>query len=576
MTDRRIARLLEDQARQRPDDIAYTYIDYAVDPRGVAESLTWQQVYHRARVVASGLATCGSPGDRAAIVAHQGLDYVVAFLGAIHAGFIAVPLSVPQFGAHDERVSGALRDCCPVAILTTSTVVDGLMNYSAPEPGRPAPSVIEVDALNFDSTLIAQPTNVRGPKTAYLQYTSGSTRQPNGVIITHDNAVANVEQIHNDFLDGDAPRLTVVSWLPLFHDLGLVVGLFIPLVTGRPGVLFSPVAFMQKPGRWIKELASHTETLTAAPNFAFDLAARRTSDDDLTGLDLSDVRTIASGSERIHATTLRRFWERFIPFNLPAAAVRPAFGLAEATVYVVCSRSGHLPMITRFDYQKLCAGHAEVSGDDGIEMVGLGPPRSCLVRIVDPQTRMEASANKVGEIWLNGPNIATGYWRKAALSDDAFGASIVNAAPGTPAGPWLRTGDLGVMSDGELFVVGRIKDLLIVNGRNHYPDDIEVTISEITGGRVAAISVQDGQAEQLVVIAELKRRADQPDAEVAAVLRGLRREVTAAVATVHNLRLADLVLVSPGSIPITTSGKVRRAQCVDRYGQNAFRRLDAT
>lgn len=575
MTDRRIPGLLEDQVRQRPDDTAYTFVDYAVDPRGVAESLTWTQVHHRACVIAARLATCGSPGDRAAIVAPQGLDYVVAFLGTIQAGFIAVPLSVPQFGAHDERVSGALRDCSPVAILTTSAVVDGLMIYAAPQPGRRAPVVVEVDVLDFDSTATVKPLEVRGPRTAYLQYTSGSTRQPSGVMITHENTVANVEQIHADFLDGDAPRLTVVSWLPLFHDLGLVVGLFIPLLTGRPGVLFSPFAFMQKPGRWIKELASHTETLTAAPNFAFDLAARRTTDEDMAGLDLSDVRTIASGSERIHAATLRRFWDRFAPFNLPPAAVRPAFGLAEATVYVVCSLSGRLPTITRFDYQKLCAGRAEKSEEEGIEMVGLGPPRTCLVRIVDPQTRMEMPANLVGEIWLKGPNIATGYWRNGALSHDTFGASLVNAASGTPAGPWLRTGDLGVMSDGELFVVGRIKDLLIVNGRNHYPDDIEATVSEITGGRVAAISVQDGQAEQLVVIAELKRRTDPPD-EMAAALSGLRREVTAGVATVHNLRLADLVLVQPGSIPVTTSGKVRRATCVDRYQKNGFRRLDVT
>jgi long-chain fatty acid adenylase/transferase FadD26 len=575
MTGRPIPCLLEDLARDHPDDTAYTFVDYGVDPLGVAESLTWQQVHHRACIVADRLASCGSPGDRAAIVAHQGLDYVVAFLGAIQAGFIAVPLSVPQFGAHDERVSGALHDCSPVAILTTSAVVDGLLTYAAPQPGRAAPAIIEVDVLDVASAPTVRPVDVRGPKTAYLQYTSGSTRRPSGVMITHENAVANVHQIHADFLDGDAPNLTVVSWLPLFHDLGLVVGLFIPLVTGRPGVLFSPVAFMQKPGRWITLLASHPETLTAAPNFAFDLAARRTSDEELAGLDLSNVRTIASGSERIHATTLRRFWDRFVPFGLPATAVRPAFGLAEATVYVVCSLSRRLPTITRFDYQKLCAGHAEVSDEEGIEMVGLGPPRSCLVRIVDPHTDAEVPANMVGEVWLNGPNVATGYWRNAALSDDAFGASLVDATPGTPVGPWVRTGDLGVMSEGELFVVGRIKDMLIVNGRNHYPDDIEVTISEITGGRVAAISVQGGQSEQLVVIAELKRRADESDPEVAA-LRRLRRDVTAAVATVHNLRLADLVLVRQGSIPITTSGKVRRAHCLDRYQRSEFRRLDDT
>lgn len=569
MTQRRIPELLADLAQRQPDDTAYTYVDYEVDPLGRRESLTWSQLDKRAAVVAHRLSECGSAGDRAAIVAPQGLEYVVAFLGAIRAGFIAVPLSVPQFGAHDERVSGALQDCTPAAILTTSAVVDGLMTYAKPRPGQPAPKVIEVDALDFASPQQPPMPDATAPGTAYLQYTSGSTRQPSGVVITHDNAIANVEQIHTDFLDGDAPGLTVVSWLPLFHDLGLVVGLFIPLVTGRPGVLFSPIAFMQKPGRWIRELGSHTETLTAAPNFAFDLAARRTSDEDMAGLDLSNVRTIASGSERIHASTLRRFWDRFTPFNLPATAVRPAFGLAEATVYVVCSLSGRLPITTRFDYQKLCAGHAEQSGDEGIEMVGLGPPRSCLVRIVDPQTRVEKPANMVGEVWLKGPNIAMGYWRNAAMSDETFGAVIVNASPGTPAGPWLRTGDLGVMSGDELFIVGRIKDLLIVNGRNHYPDDIEATVTEVTGGRVAAISVEADDTEQLVVIADLKNRGATADE-----LRALKRQVSAAVSAVHNLRVADLVLVAPGAIPITTSGKVRRAACVERYLQDGFSRVD--
>jgi long chain fatty acid CoA FadD26 len=575
MTEKRIQGLLEELARRRPDDTAYTFVDFEVDPRGVAESLTWAQLYQRACVVAARLATCGSPGDRAAIVAPQGLDYVVAFLGAIQAGFIAVPLSVPQFGAHDERVSGALRDCSPVAILTTSAVVEGLMTYAKPAPGRPAPRVVEVDALDFVSPATLVGAGGRPPKAAYLQYTSGSTRQPSGVVITHENVIANVEQIRADVLEGGAPQLTIVSWLPLFHDLGLIVGLFIPLVAGRPAVFMSPTAFMQKPARWMRALASHTQTLTASPNFGFDLAAGRTSDEDLVGLNFDDVRAVVSGSERIHASTMRRFFERFSRHGLLSTAVRSAYGLAEATLYVVSSSAGEPPVTARFDYQKLCAGHAERSDGDGVEMVSVGPPRACLVRIVDPETRLENPAGMIGEIWLLGDNISAGYWHKAQLSADTFGAELANAATGTPVGPWLRSGDLGVLSDGELFIVGRIKDLLIVNGRNHYPDDVEATVREITGGRVAAISVQDGPTEQLVVIADLKRRGDRPD-EMAAALRGLRREVTAAVARAHNLRLADLVLVQPGSIPVTTSGKVRRASCAERYQQNDFRRLDVT
>ncbi len=577
MTASSIPGLLDDRVEQQADDIAYTFVDYEADPVGLAKSLTWAQVQHRARAVADTLSTCGSVGDRVAIVAPQGLDYVVGFLGAIQAGFIAVPLSVPQFGAHDERVSGALRDCAPSAVLTTSDVVEGLMSYAKPEAGRRAPRVIEVDALDFGSSPTVRPTSGRAaPKTAYLQYTSGSTRQPNGVVITHANALANVDQIMCDFFEaplGVPPNLTIVSWLPLFHDLGLIVNVILPMASGRPAVLMSPSSFLQKPARWIQLMATSGETLTAAPNFAFDLAARRTSDEDMAGLDLGDVKVMVNCSERIHASTLRRFTERFSRFNLASEALRASYGLAEATVYVVASSAGRPPVTLRFDYDKLVSGRAERDDSkSGVEAVGCGPPRSCAVRIVDSETRVENPAGTIGEIWLQGDNIASAYWRSAELSEYTFDAEIVNPSPGTVEGPWLRTGDLGVMVDGELFIMGRIKDLVIVNGRNHYPDDIEATIREITGGRVAAISVPDDSTERLVAIAELKQPTSTGN--VKHQLNGLKGEVTAAISRSHNLRLADLVVVPPGSIPITTSGKVRRASCVDRYAQDEFSRLD--
>ncbi len=575
MSERTVHGLLRDQALRQPDNAAYTYIDYDIDPVGLPESVTWAQLHQRVRVVADALASCGSVGERAAIVAPQGLDYIVAFLGAIQAGFIAVPLSVPQFGTPDERVSGALRDCSPAALLTTSAVVESMMSYAKPQPGRPAPRIIEVDALPLDSPLASADNSAeRESRTAYLQYTSGSTRSPSGVVITHENAIANVEQVIADVLNGEIPpHLTVVSWLPLFHDFGLVISLLLPLLSGRPAVLSNPTSFMQKPVRWLRSLAIHSQPFSGAPNFGFELAVRRASDDDMAGLDLSDVRVIVNGSERVHAPTLRRFYERFAPFNLPAAAVRTAYGLAEATLYVTASAVGNPPVVARFDQHELSVGHAERS-DDGIEMVSCGPPRSCMVRIVDPQTRTENPADMVGEVWLLGPNIADGYWHNAQLSNDTFGAELADASPGTPVGPWLRTGDLGVISEGELFVVSRIKDLLIVDGRNHYPDDIEATVREITGGRVAAIAAADGHTEKLVVIADVKKQAALPS-EATDALRALKREVTAAVSSTHSLRLSDLVLVSPGSIPVTTSGKVRRASCLDLYRREEFSRLDA-
>jgi long chain fatty acid CoA FadD26 len=580
--------ILADRARQQPDDVAYTFIDYDIDPAGYAESLTWAQVHHRVQVLAEELLRHGSKGDRAAILAPQGLEYIIAFYGAMAAGFIAVPLPVPAMGQLDERVNGALRDCQPVAVLTTSAVVHDVMNYVGTLPGGKPPAVIEVDALDFDSPRTVEVNVGPLPKTAYLQYTSGSTRAPAGVIMTHRNVIANVKQVFDDYMEhrgGIPPRdITMVSWLPFYHDMGLIQGVFASLLTpsedgglhGRPAMLMSPVAFLQKPARWIQQLATNSRAWSAAPNFAFELSVRRTTDADLEGMDLGGVLGIISGSERIHSATIRRFNERFAKFNMPTTTVRPSYGLAEATLYVISAPMGHTPSTVRFDYEKLAAGHAERCGTEaGTELVTYGAPRSSTVRIVDPETRTENPDGKVGEIWVHGDQVAMGYWRNPQQTERTFGGEMVSPSEGTPVGPWLRTGDLGVMSEGEMFIIGRIKDMLIVDGRNHYPDDIEATIQEITGGRVAAISVLDDTSEQLVAVVEMKKKGSS-EAEALDKLRAVKREVASAIKKTHSVRVADLVLVAPGSIPITTSGKIRRSACVDRYRLDEFSRLDIT
>jgi long-chain fatty acid adenylase/transferase FadD26 len=583
-----IPAVLAERARRQPKDIAYTFIDYEVDPAGFVESLTWSQLERRARNLARDLLLCGSVGDRAAILAPQGLDYIVAFFGAMQAGFIAVPLPAPQPGGYDERVSGALHDCSPAVILTTSAVVADVMPYADMRPGTSAPRVIEIDALDLESPRASDAPVGPYSKSAYLQYTSGSTRQPAGVVVTHRNVIANLDQIFSDYFEHRAkvppPDITFVSWLPFFHDMGIVQGVFAPLLVptavagetvGRPAVLISPVAFLQKPARWMQLLAVNSPSWSAAPNFAFELAARRTSDEDLARLDLGGVLGIISGSERIHAATIRRFTERFARFNLPADTLRPSYGLAEATLYVTSAPKGHAPARVHFGYGKLSAGYAKRSdGEGATELVNYGPPRVVTTRIVDPETRMENPAEKVGEIWVHGDNVASGYWRNPQRSQGTFGVELVDPSAGTPQEGWLRTGDLGVMSQGELFIIGRIKDLLIVGGRNHYPDDIEATVQEITGGRVAAISVADECTERLVAIAEVKKRG--PEDEARHRLQTVKRQVTSAISKSHSVRVADLVLVAPGSIPITTSGKVRRSACADRYRRDEFSRLDVT
>ena len=577
-----IPALLQERAHQQADTSAYTFIDYDVDPNGFAESLTWSEVYRRAVNVAEELRHCGSIGDRAAILAPQGLDYIVAFLGALQAGFIAVPLPVPLFGVLDDRVSSALRDCSPSVILTTSSAVDDIGNYARADGGDSAPSIIEIDSIDLDFPRAIESHRASYPSVAYLQYTSGSTGQPAGVVISHQNVISNFNQIASDYFPypGNVPpaQTTIVSWLPFYHDLGLMLGICAPLVIQRRAVLLSPVSFLQRPARWMQLLASNPRAFSSAPNLAFDLAVRRTSDHDMAGHDLGDVQAIQNGSERIHPATIARFSERFARFNLSESVIRPSYGLAEATVYVAASKAGQPPHTALFDYEQLSAGLAKPSesrAEGGTELVSYHLSGSPLVRIVNPETKTENAEGTVGEIWVHGENVAMGYWRNPTRTERTFGGRLATPTPGTPEGPWLRTGDLGVISGGNLFIMGRIKDLLVVYGRNHYPDDIEATIQEITKGRVAAISVPDERTEQLVAIAELKKRGGSDD-EHMQNLRAIKREVTSAISNSHGLRVADLVLVAPGSIPITTSGKVRRSACVDRYRHDEFERLDVS
>ncbi|PRC45229.1 acyl-CoA synthetase, partial [Mycobacterium sp. ITM-2017-0098] len=286
--------------------------------------------------------------------------------------------------------------------------------------------------------------------------------------------------------------------------------------------------------------------------------AARVSDADMAGCDLGDVLAIMSGAERVQPSTVARFTRRFAPFRLSDSVIRPSYGLAEATLYVATHAPGDAPTVVPFEPAKLSEGVAERSAT-GTALVSYGTPTSPEVRIVDPESRCEVSAGEIGEIWTRGDNVCLGYWNKPEETAHTFGGELAGAA----GEKWLRTGDLGFLSGGELFIVGRLKDLLIVRGRNHYPDDIEATVSAISGGRTAAISVEQDGTEQLVVVAEAKTDRD------------ITGDVTAAVANAHGLALTELVLVQRGSLPITTSGKIRRQKCVEQYLTHALTRLDA-
>lgn len=579
MQNASVVSLLRERAGLQPDEIAFRYTDYEHDWAGITETLTWAQLYQRTLNVAHEVRRHGAVGDRAVILAPQGLPYIVAFLGAMQAGLIAVPLSVPAVGTHDERVSAVLADTTPTVVLTTSAVAGTVTEYLQLPGSTTVPAVVEVDALDLDGASAPSIRLSGAPGTAYLQYTSGSTRLPAGVMISHRNLHVNFQQLMAAYFvefNGVPPReAAAVSWLPFYHDMGLVLGVIAPIMGGYRGDLTSPVAFLQRPARWIHAMSIGAPVMSAAPNFAFELAVRKTKDSDLEGVDLGNVLGIVSGAERIHPATLDRFAKRFAPYNFDDRAMRPSYGLAEATVYVTSRTTRGAPRVVHFESEKLSDGAAQrCSPESGSPLLSYGTPTTPAVRIVDPDTRRECPPATVGEIWVHGENVAGGYWQKPEETERTFAAIVADPSPGTPAGPWLRTGDLGFVCEGEMFIVGRTKDLLIVYGRNHYPEDIESTVQGITGGRVAAISVPTDQAEKLVTIIEMKKRGDS-DEEVSRRFAVVKNDVTAAISSSHGLNVADLVLVPPGSIPTTTSGKIRRAACVEQYRRQGFTRLDA-
>jgi long-chain fatty acid adenylase/transferase FadD23 len=579
--------MLRQNVNLHPDGAAFKYVDYGHDWDGVPQTVTWYQLYRRMVNVALEIRRYASPGDRAVILIPQGLDYICAFLGAMQAGVIGVPLSLPMGGATDERVDAVLLDAAPTVILTTSSVIGDISQQITSQPLAVAPTIIEVDRVDLDASTPSGVQLDNRPGAVYLQYTSGSTRTPAGVEITYSNLLSNFKQLMSGYFAhrGGIPPQDgfLMSWLPFYHDMGLVLGVCAPIMAGLPGVLTSPIAFLQRPARWLQLMAAGGQSVggvrafSAAPNFAFELASGKVSDDDLAGFDLGSIVTILSGSERVNPATLKRFSDRFARFNFQESVLRPSYGLAEATVYVATSSPGEPPTIVGFDADELSAGQAKRStGEGSTSLVSYELPESPTVRVVDPDTSTECPQGTVGEIWVHGDNVAIGYWNKPAETERTFGGRLVGGSDGTPEGPWLKTGDSGFISGGELFIIGRIKDLLIVRGRNHSPDDIEATIQEITKGRCAAIAVpEDGGAggEKLVTIVEVKRRGSKED--VMERLGMVKREVTAAISTSHGLSVSDLVMVSPGAIPITTSGKVRRAECVKLYRGGKFNRINA-
>ncbi|WP_409490834.1 fatty acyl-AMP ligase [Amycolatopsis sp. cmx-11-12] len=539
------------------DRPALTFADFATDRAGRRKTLTWRQLQDRVDGVAGALSV--RPGDRVAVLCPQSADYVVGFLGAITAGAIAVPLFDPGLPGHAGRLAAVLTDCSPAAVVTTAAAEDAVREFLVGLPGGEHVAVVAVDQPAEGP---AWPAPAAAPEdVAYLQYTSGSTRTPAGVVLTHENVLANVRQaVHGLGID---PAGSTVSWLPLFHDMGLVLGLITPLAMGMRSVLMDPLAFIERPVRWLELLSDHKGSWSAAPNFAFHYSATRVREEDRARLRLDRVAAIVNGAEPINPGVLDRFHAAFADSGYTPDKTRPAYGLAEATVFVTTG-PGVPPRVTTFDRAALGAGVAR-QADDGLKLVACGVPVGQHVALVDPETGVALEDGSVGEIWVHGPNVGTGYWQKPLESTETFGARLTGDHPGLPEWPWLRTGDLGVRYDGEVYIAGRIKDLLIVDGRNHYPQDVEATAAsadhDIRPGSVASFAVEGTDTEAAVIVAEHRGHSELTTEDERALAASIRRLVSDA----HGLSLRDVVLVPAGLVPRTSSGKIARSACRDRY-----------
>lgn len=571
-----ISHHLAQAAAQTPDETAFTFVNFSTDRNGVASRLTWRQLDDRVRVTATGLRHAGAAGERVAIVAPQSLDYVVAFLAATRAGATAVPLFLPSLPGHAGKLAAALTDADPVLAITDPEHQEVVEEFCAAhkvgarlsvvtERGLHPPEPGPADGEVFDP----QPDDC-----AYLQYSSGSTRMPSGVEITHANVCANARQALEAY-DIRAGRNCAVGWLPLYHDMGLVLAVVLPIVGHIPSVLMDPLAFVQQPVRWLRLLTQHTGALTAAPNFAYDYCVRRIPEPERSELSLGSVAAMVNGSEPIAEGTLRRFQEAFAQVGMVRTAMRPSYGLAEATVFVSASPAGEEPAVTCFDRNALASGTAQVveggEGEAVTRLVGCGRPTNQQIAIVEPDSRVRLEDGHVGEIWLRGPNIGRGYWGRPEQSEEAFRATLQGDDQSDRTLYWLRTGDLGLWHDKQLYITGRIKDLVIIDGTNHYPQDIEQTVegahSVIRRHHTAAFSVAADDGEHLIVVAEHARDIAELGVDL---VEQATRAVRASVATAHAVAIHDFVLAPPGTVPHTTSGKVARNACREHYLQGAW------
>ena len=592
---------VEKWAKVRGDKLAYRFLDFSTERDGIAREISWSEFGTRNRAVGARLQQVTQPGDRVAILCPQNLNYVVAFFGALYSGRIAVPLFDPSEPGHVGRLHAVLDDCQPSAILTTTESAEGVRKFFRSRPAKERPRVIAVDAVPDEVQATWEQVPVDQDTIAYLQYTSGSTRIPTGVQITHLNLATNVVQVI-EALDGEEGDRGC-SWLPFFHDMGLITALLAPMI-GHYFTFMTPAAFVRRPSRWLREMSARPDdtggVISVAPNFAFDhAAARGVPKDDEPPLDLSKVKAVLNGSEPISAATVRRFNEAFSPFGFKPEAIKPSYGLAEATLFVSTTPMKAEPKIVSVDREALNTGtFVEVPDDAPSAVAQAGAGKVGIAEwavIVDAETATELPDGQIGEIWISGQNMGTGYWGKPQETVETFQNILKSRtnpshAEGAPDdATWVRTGDYGAFHDDELFITGRVKDLVIIDGRNHYPQDLEYSAQESTKalrtGYVAAFSVPANQLPDEVfdnAHAGLKRDPDDTSEQL--VIVGERApgahkldpgpvidDIRAAIAERHGVTVRDVLLTPAGAIPRTSRGKIGRRACRAAYLDGSLR-----
>ena len=548
-----LVELLSYRARTQPKQVAYRFLE-----RGEQEthSLTYQDLEERAKAIAAHLQSLNAAGDRALLLYPPGIEFIAAFFGCLYAGVIAVPAYPPRRNQKMVRLQAIVKDAKANLVLTTASVLSNVESRLVDNPDLRALHWLATDEIDIESASW-QPPEVSSNNIAFLQYTSGSTGKPKGVIIDRANLLHNERMIKEAF--GHTSNTTVVGWLPLFHDMGLIGNVLQPMYLGRTCILMPPPIFLQRPIRWLEAISRYKATTSGGPNFAYDLCVRRTTPEQRANLDLSSWQVAFSGAEPVRAETIERFTAAFEPYGFQAQAFYPCYGMAETTLFVTGGLKDECPVIKSVDATALEQNQIKAPQKGNIErkIVSCGTTRlGQEIAIADPETLTSVGCDRIGEIWVRGESVARGYWNRPTETERTFNAYLAD----TGEGPFLRTGDLGFIQDGELFVTGRLKDIIIITGQNHYPQDIELTVEKshpaLRAGCGAAFTVEFKGSERLVIVQEVERSYIRK-LETTKVVESINQAVSAE----HSLRPFATVLIRTGSIPKTSSGKVQRYAC---------------